>query len=177
VRVYFFDSSALVKRYVLEAGSAWATAIADPTSGHDLYLARITAVEVISAITRRTRGGGLTAADAATALGRFRHDFGNQYQVVEVSEVLLGSAATLAERHALRAYDAVQLAAAVELQSIRVAMGSPPLVLVSSDLELNAAAIPSAVYQQVAYKTTDSSVLRRPVRGNLPCTGLSCPVQ
>jgi predicted nucleic acid-binding protein len=141
VAVCFLDSSALVKRYVLEAGSSWLATITDPAAGHDLYLARIASVEVNSAVTRRARGGGLTTADAATALGRFRDDFSNQYQIVEISEAVLGLAATLAERHALRAYDAVHLAAVLELHSIRSTMGAPALVLVSSDLELNAAAI------------------------------------
>jgi hypothetical protein len=46
----------------------------------------------------------------------------------------------LAERHALRGYDAVQLAAALELQTVLTASGLPALTLVSADAELNAAA-------------------------------------
>jgi predicted nucleic acid-binding protein len=44
-------------------------------------------------------------------------------------------AAQLADRHVLRAYDAVQLAAALEVQ-----LSVPGLVLLSADGELNAAA-------------------------------------
>lgn len=55
--VYFFDSSALVKRYVQETGSAWVMATTAPQAGHALYIARITAVEVVSALTRRHRDG------------------------------------------------------------------------------------------------------------------------
>lgn len=50
---YFFDSSAVVKRYVNETGTAWVTSILAPTAGHDIYVTRITGVEVVSAIARR----------------------------------------------------------------------------------------------------------------------------
>lgn len=49
---YFFDSSAIVKRYLNEVGSSWVTSLADLAAGNDVYLARIAFVEVISAITR-----------------------------------------------------------------------------------------------------------------------------
>lgn len=46
----------------------------------------------------------------------------------------------LAQAHGLRAYDAVQLAAVLHATEQRTARGSVPLVLVSSDNELNDAA-------------------------------------
>jgi hypothetical protein len=46
----------------------------------------------------------------------------------------------LAESHALRAYDAVQLAVVNELHAQRTAHGLAPVVLVSADQELNSAA-------------------------------------
>ena len=54
--VYFFDSSAIVKRYLIEAGTKWVISIADLAAGNEIYLARITFVEVISAITRKALG-------------------------------------------------------------------------------------------------------------------------
>jgi uncharacterized protein len=50
---YFFDTSALVKRHVDEVGSPWVKSLVRAKAGHTLYIARITAVEVTSAITRR----------------------------------------------------------------------------------------------------------------------------
>jgi hypothetical protein len=58
----FFDTSALVKRHVIETGSAWVRSLVRARAAHDLYIARITAVEVTSAITRRQQGGQLSAA-------------------------------------------------------------------------------------------------------------------
>ena len=137
--IYFFDTSALVKRYVNETGTGWVTAIVDPAAGNELWLARVTGVEVVSAIARRQRGGSIAAADAITALADFRHDLANQYLAVEITSALIAHAMTLAETHALRGYDAVQLAAALEVNGRYLALGLS-LTMVSADAELNAAA-------------------------------------
>jgi predicted nucleic acid-binding protein len=120
---YFCDASGIVKRYIQETGTAWMQALANPAAGHRLYLARITTVEVISAVTRRQRGGSLSAAEAASILAQFRQDLPTDYGIVEITPVLLSHAMTLAETHGLRAYDAVQLAAVIELQASRTAGG------------------------------------------------------
>ena len=39
--VYFCDSSAVVKRYVRETGSAWIATLCDPIIEHHIYMARI----------------------------------------------------------------------------------------------------------------------------------------
>lgn len=137
--VYFADTSALAKRYIHETGSAWLRGLLDPTVGAETYVARITAAEMIGAITRRERGGSLSSADAATARAAFRKDLTAEYQVVEVTEELVDRAMTLAETHGLRGYDAVQLAAALEVSALCAASGMPAMVLVAADIDLNAA--------------------------------------
>ena len=59
---YFFDSSALVKRYVHEDGTAWVRRLTRRSAGRRIYLARITNVEVASAVARRRKGRTLTSA-------------------------------------------------------------------------------------------------------------------
>jgi hypothetical protein len=137
VVVYFFDSSALVKRYAQEVGTAWVQTLA---ARHYIFLARITHVEVIAAIERRKRTGTLTAADAAAATAGFRAHLSTEYAMIDISRLLLSQAADLAEMHGLRAYDAVQLAAALQVQHERRAFGLPGLILVSADQALNTAA-------------------------------------
>lgn len=137
---YFFDSSALAKRYVTETGTTWVQALTDPAAGHNIYMARITLVELVSAITRRRRNGDLTPAAATAALADIRADFAADYQVIEITAALISRAETLAEQHELRGYDAVQLAAALEVNTAYVAAGQLPAILISADLELNAAA-------------------------------------
>lgn len=138
--VYFFDSSALVKRYAHETGSDWILALTEPSAGHSLYIARITAVEVISALTRRQRGGSISATDSATTMAAFRHDLSHQYRVIEIIPAVITQAMQLAETHGLRGYDAVQLAAALIVQKMRETLGLSALELVSADRDLNEAA-------------------------------------
>lgn len=83
-----------------------------------------------SAIARR-RGTTLSAAQASSLLSRFRS---------QITPALVGEAVTLANRHRLRAYDAVQLAAALDVYRDWSANRFGGFVFVSADRSLNAAA-------------------------------------
>ena len=56
---YFADSSALVKRYVSEVGSAWVAGLFDPSLGNEILVAAITGVEIVAA--ERVKGFETTA--------------------------------------------------------------------------------------------------------------------
>jgi predicted nucleic acid-binding protein len=140
VAVYFLDSSAVVKRYIRETGTAWIVSISAPTAGNELFIASVTGVEVVSAVARRRKGEGTGASTAAAALAQFRHDLAHQYQLVEITDTVVARAMALADDHALRAYDAVQLAAVLETISLRSGLPLPALAFVSADQDLNAAA-------------------------------------
>ena len=137
---YFFDTSALVKRHVIEAGSAWVRSLVRARAAHDLYIARITAVEVTSAITRRQHGGHLSAAQAGAMLGHFRRHLAQRYHVIELTPALFDDAVRAARKHRLRAYDAVQLAVALDLHRRHHDAGFGPVTLISADQALNDAA-------------------------------------
>ena len=137
---FFCDSSAIVKRYVNETGSNFVDSLTDLKSGNVTLLARITRVEVVAAIARRLKNGSITTADAQNALAAFQHDLTNNYFTVEITPVLLSVAMSLAAKYALRGYDAVQLAAALEANDERIANGLSPLTLISADTELNTSA-------------------------------------
>ncbi len=138
---YFVDSSALVKRYVQETGTSWVRGITRRSPSTVIYIARITAVEVPCAIARRRKGKTLTARRASSILRRFRQHLAGRYAVAEVTAALLDDAMRLGIKHALRAYDAVQLAVALEVNRFHQAGGSGPVTLVSADRDLNAAAL------------------------------------
>ena len=142
---YYFDSSALVKRYVSETGSNWVCGLLDPGLKHEAFIAAMTPVEIIAALARRARGKTIVQADAAIAILRFRADLRTSYQVVELTDALLTQAMSLAETYALRGYDAVQLAAALAVNALCVQNELPPLVFVSADGELNAVAAGSGL--------------------------------
>jgi predicted nucleic acid-binding protein len=137
---YFFDSSALVKRYVQETGTVWVRGVTRRSPSTLIYIAHITAVEVTCAVARRRKGKTLTPPRASSVLHRFRQHLAGRYTVVEVTIPLLDDAMRLGIKHALHAYDAVQLAVALEVNRFHQVGGSGPVTLVSADHALNAAA-------------------------------------
>ena len=105
-----------------------------------IYIARITAVEVTSAVARRRKGRTLTSAKASSILHRFRQHLAGRYTIIEITPALLDDAMRLANTHTLRAYDAVQLAAALEINQKEQDAGFAPVTLISADQALNDAA-------------------------------------
>jgi uncharacterized protein len=140
VSVYFADSSALVKKYVLERGSNWIRTLTHPTSGDVIHVSRLARVEVISALVRRLRGTATAVSQTALLTASVRYDFDYLFDIVEPTRATLDESADLAERHWLRAYDAAHLATALRLSRRRLARSLAPLTLISADAELNAAA-------------------------------------
>jgi predicted nucleic acid-binding protein len=134
---YFLDSSALVKRDVTEAGSAWVLTLTAPAAGNDIYVAGVTGAEVVSALVRHVPP--IPQPSLAQALAQFRQDF-TLFHHVDITAGLILEAMTLAEKYRLRGYDAIQLAAAKGLHAVRLAANLPPLTLASADLPLNVAA-------------------------------------
>ena len=137
---YFFDSSALVKRYVVESGTQWVRNLCNPTAGHSLYLVRIIGAEVVAALARRTRAGSLAPSTAQRVMAAFRSDFVSAYFVSELTFALVDRAMDLVQIYGLRGYDAVQLAAAVDVNAERHRYSLLPVTLISADSDLNQAA-------------------------------------
>ena len=134
--IYYIDSSALVKLYVAEKGTAWLRALISVPDAQS-YIARITGAEVIAALVRR-----LPAEQARKATAAFHADFEKGYLVISMTDALIDLSMGMAQKHRLRGYDAVQLAAAKEVASIAK---HPPeqlgrVTLIASDTELLAAA-------------------------------------
>lgn len=108
----FLDSSALVKRYADETGAEEIRAI---QSG---VVCAIACVEVPAALWRKQRLGELDARHVAVLVEQFEWDWlGDDdtepvFAAVAVNDHVLVKAARACSRHGLRAYDAVQLAAA-----------------------------------------------------------------
>ena len=137
---HYFDSSGLVKRYAQETGTSWIFSLVRRAAKNRLYLARITGVEVVAALTKRMRVGTLSQDAAAKAINRFEREFANRYLLVDVSSPIIKTAMTLAKNHTLRGYDAVQLACALQTNADRIAVGGTSLTFISADIHLNLAA-------------------------------------
>ena len=135
---YFFDSSALTKAYVQETGSAWVQSLMEPIANHELYVSRLVGVEVTSGLVRHVPA--ISPSTLAAGLADLHHDLANTLDVIELSVGQSEEAMEFVERRKLRAYDAVHLACALEVDRLRKSTQASPLILVSADLALNAAA-------------------------------------
>jgi hypothetical protein len=137
---YYLDTSALSKRYVQEIGTAWVRALTAPEANHVLLTARITTVELYSALARRRREGTVPAEMCDVAARAFTSHSISDYEFVELDASVIDLARDLLWRHPLRAYDAVQLASALIANRALEASDLLPLIFVSADTRLNTAA-------------------------------------
>jgi predicted nucleic acid-binding protein len=141
VTTYCFDSSAVVKRYAPERGSAWVKSVVQPTAGNSVYLAQIGVVEIAAALSRKVRTHELRRGDYEAALGLFLTDVRNaEFILIPTSDQIIELAVDLTGRHPLRGYDAVHLATAVILNRALHEAGAPPLTFVAADARLCEAA-------------------------------------
>ena len=115
--VFYLDTSALVKLYVREPGTEQMLRLADPAGGHTLALLGLTRVEFRSAVRQRERAGDLAHDIAARLIDSLEEHLANFFVVQPLTDLVIQEAAALLDRHALRAYDAVQLAGCLMLRA------------------------------------------------------------
>ena len=108
----YYDTSALVKQYLQEAGSKLVLELLK--SGEKVYTASLTYAEGHAAFSRRTREGRLTRQTARRLALRFDKDW-ESYDVVILGEDVLRLARQMLYRHPLRSADAIHLASALLL--------------------------------------------------------------
>jgi predicted nucleic acid-binding protein len=137
---YYADSSVLVKRHVQEVGTAWFRALTLPSTGNLIITARISLVEVYSALNRRQREAGLTPTDYTQIVADFTTICTTEYELVELTPRVVARAKLLLGRYALRAYDAVQLASALVTNDTVQSAGLWPLIFLAADMRLLEAA-------------------------------------
>ncbi len=137
---YYADSSVLVKRHIREAGTDWFRTLADPSAANVLTTARISVVEVYSALSRRVREAVLIPTQYAEIIADFAALCMTEYEFVELTPDVIARTRFLLERYPLRAYDAVQLASALSVQDTFTATGlMAPIFLAADERLLNAA--------------------------------------
>jgi predicted nucleic acid-binding protein len=112
-------------------------ALANRPGAHRFSILSLAQVEVRSAIRRREKNGEIPSAVATQILDAFRRHAESRFVTQKITDFLLDMAASLVDRYALRAFDAVQLAGYVVLRS---AAASDPPFFVCADRGLLAAA-------------------------------------
>ena len=111
--ILYLDASALVKRYVTELGTKEVLTLT--AAAEAVATSIVSRAEVAAALARAVRLGVLDQDSGRRAQRRFSRDWADIVRV-PVGEALVSRAETLAWAHALRGYDAVQLASALTWQ-------------------------------------------------------------
>ena len=129
----YFDTSALIKRYVDEAGRQEVMRL---LRRHQCVTSAVLPVEFRSALGRRAIDGSLDARRVPEILKRFAADR-EFWALVEVTSEVLRAAEKLVAKHPLRTLDAIHVASA-ELYADRLAASG--LTFVSADTRQTAVA-------------------------------------
>jgi predicted nucleic acid-binding protein len=104
----YFDTSALIKRYVEELGRREVLAL---LRDNQCIVSAVLPVEVRSALRRRVAEKSLDAKRAPGILKRLAADRA-YWTIIEVSREVLATAEALTSAHPLRALDAIHVASA-----------------------------------------------------------------
>lgn len=143
----YFDSCALVKRYLQEKGTAAATAkFEEEARIHTgVFMSVVGYAEILATIARKARGGNLSAAEGELRQDQFEDEWLFQIAHVELSVGVRGFIRGLAKKHPLKGYDAIHLASGLWLRdSVRLGKRSlaarGPFLFATSDRQLKTAA-------------------------------------
>lgn len=110
----YFDTSALIKRFVDEPGSDAVAALlqAEPMAATSV----VAYAEVHAGLARKLRDQAMTVSDHRRTVRAFDADWRALVRV-GVTERVLALVPALVRRHPLRGFDAIHLASAVRLRS------------------------------------------------------------
>ena len=111
--ILYLDTSSFVKFYVPEMESAAVKRAVE--EAEVIATSRLAYVEARAAFARKRRERGLNPKAYRGILQDLDQDWEN-YFIVDVSDALVKLAGLLAEKHALRGFDAIHLASAVILR-------------------------------------------------------------
>ena len=131
--ILFCDTSALLKLYIMEAGSE--TLKARVAEAEAVVVCRVAWAEAYAALSRRAREVPGDAPVIEQAKAALAQDW-PRFVVMEVDQALVERAGNYADTFALRGYDSIQLAAAFEAGRIT----QLPICFAGFDARLNKAA-------------------------------------
>jgi uncharacterized protein len=139
--IAYFDTSALVPLVIRESGTDRAAQLWE--TADRVVTVQLAVVEARAALAQAARLNRLTASQLAAAKRALRRLF-DQVDVISMDDTLLNQAGDIAERHALRAYDAVHLSAALRIHDDDVCLvaGDQALLDAAASAGLAFAALP-----------------------------------
>jgi predicted nucleic acid-binding protein len=110
----YFDSSALVKRYLKEIGTEVVNSLI--FSSEEKATSKLSYPEILSAFARKHRANEIGNGVLHSAVNKFESDWPQLY-VIEFSNEMLQPIKQLSQKYPLRAADTVHLASALWLRS------------------------------------------------------------
>jgi predicted nucleic acid-binding protein len=132
VAAVYFDTSALVRRYdPREPGADRVRELCGSRENNLILISSITSIEIGSALNRKVRLQTITLAERDRLWSEFRRHRRDEYHLTGMGEAALRLAEQLTFRHPLRAYDAVQVAAAMSASAALAT--SVSLVFITAD--------------------------------------------
>ncbi len=137
---YYLDTSAAIKLYVTESGTMWLRELLMANSEVEVVSSQLLQVELWSGFTRRLRDGSVSLADYTRMQDWFVTHRQTLYQIVSIQAEIVQLACELIERQPLRGYDSVHLATALTVNQRLIENEQAPLIFLSADNRLNAAA-------------------------------------
>lgn len=127
--LYFLESSAFAKLFILEEGSTELIQLLESVDDGQKLLSALAALEVRSAIRRRERLHEISVTDASSALETVARE---SLRIVEqpVTPAVIETACAMLDVHPLRALDALQLATCIVAREV---LQASEICFVSSD--------------------------------------------
>jgi len=109
----YLDTSALVKRFVAEAGTPEVQRLV--ASEDHLSTSKIAYAEMYSGFTRKFRENEISKQDYELACSQFEADW-DAYLRIELHDEILDISRRLIQTYPLRGFDAIHLASAIHLE-------------------------------------------------------------
>lgn len=138
---FYFDGSALGKRYAAEVGTALVNHLFASVPQDRMMALLSGAGEVISILVRRKNAGALSPTAYGQAVTELPNEVINSadFQLKSVEDSLVHTSFAFIEKHSLNATDTIVLRSALDVASV-LRNASDDLVLVASDMRLIRAA-------------------------------------
>jgi uncharacterized protein len=140
-RFFYFDASALAKRYVPEPGTQVINHLFSKRTPSEFLVLNIGMAEIVSLLVRKRNAGKLSPSGFLQCLADLRVEIISQpaFRKLEVAPALINASLPIIIQHSINATDAILLRSAVDFAtSLRV--NGDDLVLVASDQRLLRAA-------------------------------------
>ncbi len=133
MKIYYFDSSALVKRYHTEKGTKTVDKILNELEkGDEGAISYFVILEIVSAMKRKLKNNEITQKIFDMAIATFLSEVTTYFSVRPIDEHILSTATNLVIEHGLKAADSLHLATAKEIADFT----GKNVVFIASDKEL-----------------------------------------